>query len=113
MKLRMKAPGLDFEAEGDAELVSYAAESLFRMPERETPSSHSFNAILAAYLTVRPNRWIDGKELATIAGGYGWRSRCSDLRRAPWNLTIENRQERVKLPNGQRFTRSLYRLVQP
>ena len=76
------------------------------------PSAHSFNAILAEYLKARVGQWIDGKELATVAGGYAWRSRVSECRRL-YGLQIDNRQERVKLPNGQRFTRSLYRLVQP
>ena len=76
------------------------------------PSAHSFNAILAEYLKARVGQWIDGKELATVAGGYAWRSRVSECRRL-YGLQIDNRQERVKLPNGQRFTRSLYRLVLP
>lgn len=52
--------------------------------------SASLNDKLAAYFLARPNAWIDGKELATIAGGYGWRTRVSDLRKR--GMTIENRQ---------------------
>jgi hypothetical protein len=46
---------------------------------------------LAAYFQERPDTWIDGMELARVAGSYAWRSRCSDLRRAPYGLVIENR----------------------
>jgi hypothetical protein len=66
--------------------------------------SESLNDRLETFFKARPNTWIDGKELATIAGGYGWRSRCSDLRKR--GLTVENRQRRR---NG--FTVSEYRYV--
>jgi hypothetical protein len=66
--------------------------------------SASLNDTLEAFFRARPNTWIDGKELATVAGGYGWRSRCSDLRKR--GMTVENRQERR---NG--YTRSFYRYV--
>jgi hypothetical protein len=54
--------------------------------------SESLNDKLEAFFKAHPNTWIDGKELATIAGGYGWRSRCSDLRKR--GMTVENRQRR-------------------
>jgi hypothetical protein len=60
---------------------------------------------LAAHLKARVGQWIDGRELATVAGAYGWRTRVSELRRAPYNLTIENRQRREG-----RYTISEYRL---
>jgi hypothetical protein len=50
---------------------------------------------LAQYFLARPNRWIDGMELASVAGSYAWRSRCSDLRKPPYSMVIENRQRRV------------------
>lgn len=52
---------------------------------------------LAAFFKARPLVWVDGRELATVAGSYGWRTRVSDLRRPPYNLTIENRQRRATL----------------
>jgi hypothetical protein len=52
--------------------------------------SESLNDKLETFFRARPHVWIDGKELATIAGGYGWRSRCSDLRKR--GMTVENRQ---------------------
>ena len=72
--------------------------------EVQTPAS--LCARLAAFLKARPNQWIDGRELATIAGAYGWRTRVSDLRRPPYSLTIENRQRR----EGQ-YVVSEYRLA--
>jgi hypothetical protein len=63
---------------------------------------------LAAYFKARPDQWIDGRELGTVAGAYAWRSRVSELRRAPYDMAIENRQRRV---GG--FTVSEYRLPVP
>jgi hypothetical protein len=60
---------------------------------------------LAAFFNARPGEWIDGMELGRIAGSYAWRTRVSDLRRPPYNLTIENRQRR----QGRRVV-SEYRL---
>jgi hypothetical protein len=66
--------------------------------------SESLNDKLEAFFKARPHAWIDGKELARVAGGYGWRSRVSDVRRR--GMTVENKQERR---NG--YTRSFYRYV--
>ena len=49
---------------------------------------------LADYFKARPNVWIDGMQLASVAGSYAWRSRCSDIRRK-FGMVIENRQRRV------------------
>jgi len=67
---------------------------------------------LAAFFRERPNRWIDGRMLAPIAGSYGWRSRVSDLRRAPFFMTVENRQRTVATENGP-VVISEYRFVPP
>lgn len=69
------------------------------------PARASLCGRLAAFFKDRAGQWIDGRELATVAGLYAWRSRVSDLRRAPYGLVIENRQRR----NG-RFCISEYRL---
>ena len=66
--------------------------------------SESLNDKLEAFFKERPNTWVDGKWLAEIAGGYGWRSRCSDLRKR--GMTVENRQRR-----RAGFTISEYRYV--
>ena len=47
------------------------------MTPQSLPFGHTLNDVLAAFFKARPNQWIDGKELATVAGGYAWRSRCS------------------------------------
>ena len=61
-----------------------------------TPNSNSLTGRLASFFREHPNCWIDGREIALIAGAYGWRSRVSDLRRAPFWLQIENRQRRER-----------------
>lgn len=68
-------------------------------------------AQLAALFKAQPNAWIDGMELARIGGQYAWRTRVSDLRRAPWHMDIENRERKVEV-EGRRFTVSEYRYVQ-
>jgi len=60
---------------------------------------------LAAYFKARAGQWLDGRDLAMVAGAYAWRSRVSDLRRAPYHLAIENRLRREG-----RYTVSEYRL---
>ena len=72
--------------------------------QRET--RNTFAAKVAAFLESRPGEWIDGREVLKIAGCYGWRTRISDCRRAPYNLNIVNRQRRL---DG--YTVSEYMLV--
>ena len=63
---------------------------------------------LAAHFKARPGVWIDGRELAEVAGAYAWRSRVSDLRREPYYMAIENRQRKV-----DDYTISEYRYAVP
>ena len=49
---------------------------------------------VARYFQAHPGEWIDGKVIAEIGGGYGWRTRISDARRR-YALTIENRVRHV------------------
>ena len=65
---------------------------------------------LARFFERHPNQWIDGRTLAPIAGTYAWRTRISDLRRAPYRCTIENRQRSVMTDTGT-ITVSEYRYV--
>ena len=67
-------------------------------------SSHSFTQAVADYLTARPGQWIDGLELAKVAGSYAWRSRVSDCRKL--GMVVQNRQRKV----GRRVI-SEYRFV--
>lgn len=55
----------------------------------------SLNDRLEAFFRANADKWIDGKRLAQIAGGYAWRSRCSDLR-TQRGMAIENRVRLVK-----------------
>jgi hypothetical protein len=66
---------------------------------------------LADYFAQRPGQWVDGRLLADVAGAYAWRSRCADLRRPPFSLTIENRQRTMRSSTGRKFKVSEYRLV--
>lgn len=68
---------------------------------------------LAMFFQTHPNTWIDGMTLSGIAGQYAWRSRVSDLRRPPYNLTVVNRQRRVRRDDAREssFVVSEYRLV--
>jgi hypothetical protein len=65
---------------------------------------------LAAFLQARPGQWVDGERLAQVAGKYAWRSRCSDLRKAPYHLTIVNRQRRLVSSTGRTYKVSEYKL---
>ena len=65
---------------------------------------------LAAYFKERPNQFIDGLELARVAGSYAWRSRCSDLRKR--GMVIENRVRWINGVNGEHMRKvSEYRYV--
>lgn len=66
---------------------------------------------LSLYLNERRGQWIDGKELSTVAGGYAWRTRVSDLRRSPYSMSIENRQRVIATADGRRFKVSEYRTI--
>jgi hypothetical protein len=67
---------------------------------------------LAAFFRERPGCWVDGRALALIAGSYAWRTRVSDLRRAPFYMQIENRQRTIQTDHAP-ITVSEYRFVPP
>lgn len=67
-------------------------------------------ARLAKLFMDRRGQWIDGRDIATVAGAYAWRTRISDLRHHPWLLSIENRIRTVEV-DGETFKVSEYRLV--
>ena len=72
----------------------------------------TLNDRLEQFFKARPNVWVDGHDLAQVAGFFAWRSRCSDLRRLR-GMVIENEVTVVKKPNGTRYTVSRYRYVAP
>lgn len=49
---------------------------------------------LAAYLRAHAGEWLDGREIALIAGAYAWRTRLSDCR-LELGMCVENRVRRV------------------
>jgi hypothetical protein len=66
-------------------------------------------ARLARLLLARRGEWIDGKVIATVAGGYAWRTRISNLRKEPWFLDVKNRYRHVN-EDGRKFVISEYML---
>ena len=66
---------------------------------------------LAALFRSRPGVWFDGRDLAGIAGSYAWRTRVSELRRAPYLLNIVNRQRHGARPDGRKYVISEYCFV--
>jgi len=68
---------------------------------------------LAEYLRARPRRWISGPELARVGGLLAFRSRLSDLRRAPWSMEIRNRLRRVEREDGSIAVLSEYMFLPP
>ncbi len=81
------------------------------LPPRPAPSVPSGDGCcqrLAALFLRHPGVWLDGRQLATVAGFYAFRTRCSDLRKPPYNLTIENRVRRLKDSAGKPYKVSEY-----
>lgn len=52
------------------------------------------------FTEANPGTWFDGKYLATIAGGYAWRTRVSECR-TDLGLPIVNRQRSVRDADGK------------
>ena len=65
----------------------------------------NLTARVDAYLTARPNRWIDARRLLKVGGFGGWRTRISECR-TQLGRQIDNRTRKVK-----GYTVSEYRLV--
>lgn len=66
---------------------------------------------VAAVLQSHAGRWVDGQDLAKVGGYAGWSARCRDLRKPPYNWTIENRQRTIRSSTGRRYKITEYRLV--
>lgn len=76
---------------------------------RPIVAQSGFTDRLSAFLRARPSVWVDGRDLAQIGGAYAWRTRVSELRRAPHFMKIENRQRQLASSDGSRYTVSEYR----
>jgi hypothetical protein len=68
--------------------------------------SESFNDKLEAYFRARQGEWINGMELAKVAGCFAWRTRVSDVRLR--GLAIANRQRRLRNAQGKVYVVSEY-----
>jgi hypothetical protein len=64
---------------------------------------------LEAFMRAREGVWIDGRELAKVAGAYAWRTRVSDLRKRGYQ--VANRKRHVAYAGGSHYTISEYRLT--
>jgi hypothetical protein len=76
------------------------------LPFTATPKLSKVEA-LAAYFKARPGQWLSALDLAKVGGALAWRTRLSDLRRPPYAMQIENRQE----PHREYGRISFYRFV--
>lgn len=74
-------------------------------------ASESLVERLARFFRAHPNEFVDGRRLASIAGYAAWRTRVSELRRAPYFMAISNRTSRVESQPGRFITVSEYRYV--
>ena len=67
---------------------------------------------LADYFRHRPGEWIPSIDLMPIGGLCSWRTRVAELRRAPYDMRIENdASEVVVRPDGSWARFSKYRFV--
>jgi hypothetical protein len=71
----------------------------------------SLTEAVAALFLSRPGEWIDMHQLARVGGTGGWRTRLSDCRKAPFHMTIVNRNYRTRLADGRTVTVSEYRWI--
>lgn len=117
--VKMSTPRRHSPIERQCELV-FDLEARGRPCRSSTEARHRISAAagrvtrvaaLARFFEGRPNVWIDGRELALVAGAYAWRTRLSDLRRPPFRWTIENRQRRLTAAGGRCSVVSEYRWV--
>jgi hypothetical protein len=75
--------------------------------------SRSLCESLAAYFQAHSNEWVDARQLLSIAGFAGWRTRISDLRKPPFSMEIQNRVYKQVNLAGERYTVSEYKFVAP
>lgn len=75
---------------------------------RPSPSRSRFTDRLAEFFRRQPDRWVDARDLMSVGGVCAWRSRLSDLRRAPFNMRVDNRVRVLSRPDGGRVKVSEY-----
>src|SRR5262245_26392094 len=69
-----------------ANVMTLPRQNLLPLAEAK---SLTFAGRVAAYFRARPGVWIDGRDISQIAGCYGWRTRISDIRRAPFFMRVD------------------------
>ncbi len=70
----------------------------------------SLNEQLFRYFRQRRGQWVSALAIAKRAGLLSSRTRISECRRSPWNLTVQNRQRYIR--RGPRLIRiSEYRCL--
>lgn len=77
-------------------------------PQRKSRQSADAD-FFAAYFKARPNVWISALELMQQRACLSFRTRLSDLRYPPYDMQIDNKQERHKGSDGRMVTHSFYR----
>jgi hypothetical protein len=75
----------------------------------------TLNDRLERFFREHPGVWLDGKDIAGIAGAYAWRSRVSDVRQGfrEQGGDILNRQKRIRISQDNYYVRSEYMAVLP
>ena len=73
----------------------------------EPPRKQSYVQKVLQVFQANENVWVNADLLASCGGRYAWRTRISDLRKPPYNLSIENRQRKAR----EGYTISEYRYV--
>ena len=68
-------------------------------------------ARLAAHFKAHPYEWISALDLMQLGGLLAWRTRTSELRHAPYFMTIENDLHAVTKGEGRGVLHSRYRYV--
>lgn len=104
----VQGPHDEQKASDAARRADHAAKLDAPIQPVDRPAKLSKNEMLAAYFHRHRGQWIDGRDLE-FAGRYGWRSRVSNIRKPPFNMTIENRQRNCRARNGNAFVVSEYR----
>ena len=93
--------------------------TLIDIAEAPTPTPMSLEALLtrdsmcariARHLLAHRGQWIDGQVLSKLGGYAAYRTRISDLRKAPWCLNVENRYRHMK-DGDRKWIVSEYRCV--
>jgi len=69
----------------------------------------TFTQRVVAHFLSHPGEWVDAEVLMRIGGRYAFRTRVSDARKQLG--VIENRQRKVREPDGRAYVVSEYRYV--